>query len=218
MRGGKRWAVAVLCATAWAGVLAADVPTPDLLSIPPAPTAAEVPGLSADARDTLAWIQSTADHGNLPFAIVDKRQARVHVFRADGRLAGESAALLGLTPGDTGVPGAGQRVAELTPAERTTPAGRFVSEPGHNLKGEDIVWVDYDAAIAIHRVRPGPSRERREQRLASGTPADNRISLGCIVVPVAFYEQVVSPVLGRGRAVVYVLPESEPALAMLTRR
>ena len=219
MWGGKRrWGVAVLGATVWAGVLAADLPTPDILAEPEAPAAADVPGLSADARETLAWIQSTGDHGNLPFAIVDKRQARVHVFRADGRLAGASAALLGLTPGDDGVPGAGQRVAELTPAERTTPAGRFASEPGHNLKGEDIVWVDYDAAIAIHRVRPGPSRERREQRLASGTPADNRVSLGCIVVPVAFYEQVVAPVLGRSRGVVYVLPERQPALAMLTRR
>ena len=67
-------------------------------------------------------------------------------------------------------------------------------------------------------MRPGPSRERREQRLASGTPADNRVSLGCIVVPVAVYEQVVSPVLGRSRGVVYVLPERQPALAMLTRR
>jgi hypothetical protein len=218
MWGGKRWGVAVLGATAWAGVLAADLPTPDILAVPQPPAAADVPGLSADARETLAWIQSTGDHGNLPFAIVDKRQARVHVFRADGRLAGASAALLGLTPGDDGVPGAGQRVADLSPSERTTPAGRFASEPGHNLKGEDIVWVDYDAAIAIHRVRPGPSRERREQRLASGSPADNRISLGCIVVPVAFYEQVVSPVLGRSRGVVYVLPEREPALAMLTRR
>jgi len=221
MWGGKRWGVAVLGATAWAGVLAADVPTPDPLDVPmapAAPAAVHVPGLSADARDTLAWIQSTGDHGHLPFAIVDKRQARVHVFHADGSLAGESAALLGLTPGDEGVPGAGQRVADLSPSERTTPAGRFASEPGHNLKGEDIVWVDYDAAIAIHRVRPGPSRERREQRLASGTPSDNRISLGCIVVPVAFYEQVVSPVLGRSRGVVYVLPERQPALAMLTRR
>ncbi|MET0351508.1 MAG: L,D-transpeptidase [Rhizobacter sp.] len=208
----------MLCATAWAGVLAADAPASEIPSVPPAPAAADVPGLSPDARDTLAWIQATADHGHLPFAIVDKRQARVHVFRADGHLAGESPALLGLTPGDEGVPGAGQRVASLTPAERTTPAGRFPSEPGHNLTGEDIVWVDYDAAIAIHRVRPGPSRERREQRLASDTPADNRISLGCIVVPVAFYEQVVSPVLGRSRGVVYVLPEREPALAMLSRR
>lgn len=172
--------------------------------------------LSADTRDTLSWILKLADHGQRPFAIVDKRAARVAVFAADGHLLGESAALLGLAPGDQSVPGAGQRVANLAPAERTTPAGRFASEPGHNLTGEDIVWVDYDAAIAIHRVRPGPSQERRTQRLASSSPSDNRVSLGCIVVPVAFYESVVAPVLGRQRGVVYVLPETQPTLAWLS--
>ena len=34
--------------------------------------------------------------------------------------------------------------------------------------------------------------------------------IGCVVVPVAFYEQVVAPVLGHQRAVVYVLPEDRP--------
>lgn len=172
-------------------------------------------GASSETRDTLSWVLASADHGNKPFAIVDKKGARLFVFQADGRLIGASPALLGLAPGDHGVPGAGERVSQLAPAERTTPAGRFASEPGRNLDGEDIVWVDYDAAIAIHRVRPGAAQERREQRLASPSPADNRVSLGCIVVPVAFYENVVRPLLGRQRGVVYVLPEAQPAQAML---
>lgn len=170
---------------------------------------------SAEARATLSWVLDSADHGALPFAIVDKKNARLFVFHGDGRLIGASPALLGLAPGDHSVPGAGQRVSQLAPDERTTPAGRFRSEPGHNLDGDDIVWVDYDAAIAIHRVRPGAAQERREQRLASPTAADNRVSLGCIVVPVAFYDTVVKPVLGRQRGVVYVLPETQPAQAML---
>lgn len=179
---------------------------------------AERAALTPDARSTYDWIQANGDAVGRPFAIVDKKRAHVFVFRADGRLAGETAALLGLAPGDQGTPGAAQRIASLTPAERTTPAGRFDTEPGHNLTGEAIVWVDYEAAIAIHRVRPGPARERREQRLASTTPDDNRVSLGCIVVPVAFYEGVVAPVLGRSRGVVYVLPETPGALAAWTTR
>lgn len=205
---GTRWLVALGCCAALATAGAAE---PD----PLAPLDIDTPRLTAEARDTRDWALGAGDHGNLPFAIVDKKNARLFVFHGDGRLAGDSAALLGLAPGDHAVPGAGQRVANLLPSERTTPAGRFLSEPGHNLNGEAIVWVDYDAAIAIHRVRPGPAREQREQRLASASAGDNRVSLGCVVVPVAFYEQVVSPVLGRSRGVVYVLPESQPAMAML---
>jgi hypothetical protein len=67
-------------------------------------------------------------------------------------------------------------------AERTTPAGRFASEPGVNIHGEAIIWVDYDAAIAIHRLRPSPPAERRPQRLASASALDKRISLGWSVL------------------------------------
>ena len=45
-------------------------------------------------------------------------------------------------------------------------------------------------------------------------PEDRRISLGCVVVPVAFYESVIAPTLGQSRGVVYVLPESRPAREM----
>jgi hypothetical protein len=95
-----------------------------------------------------------------------------------------------------------------------TPAGRFASRPGRNDKGEAIVWVDYGASLAIHRLRPAPAQERRPARLASATPDDNRISLGCIVVPETFYDAVVGPILGSDRSVVYVLPETRPARAL----
>ncbi len=100
------------------------------------------------------------------------------------------------------------------PAERTTPAGRFASEPGRNLSGEHVVWVEYDSGFAIHRVRPGAGYERRLQRLASATPADNRASLGCVVVGPTFYDEVVAPALGQQRGVVYVLPETRPVASL----
>jgi len=164
---------------------------------------------SADARYAAAWVLAGADNQNLPFAVVDKRDARIYVFEAGGRLIGASAVLLGIAPGDFSV-GIDRVPASLSLAERTTPAGRFEARPGRNDKGEDIVWIDYAASLAIHRLRPAPAQERRPARLASATPDDNRISAGCIVVPVAFYEAVVAPTLGAGRSVVYVLPESHP--------
>ena len=72
------------------------------------------------------------------------------------------------------------------------------------------MWVDYGAAFAIHRLRPGRAQQAREQRLGTASPDDNRVSYGCVVVPVAFYERVVQPLLGTGRGVVYVLPETRP--------
>lgn len=164
----------------------------------------------ADSRRLARWVQVSGDHKGLPYALVDKHNARIHVFHADGRLAGSSAALLGETRGDHTVPGVGARAqtGQVRADERTTPAGRFVSEPGRNLKGEHVVWADYASAFAIHRLRPGSSYKMRAVSLASGTPEDNRRSLGCVVVPVTFYRQVVEPVLGRGRAVIYVMPET----------
>ena len=164
---------------------------------------------SIEARMVSQWALAAGKVRGRPFAIVDKRDARIFVFGADGRLAGAAPVLLGEARGDSSAPGVARRVTSgIVPQERTTPAGRFESEPGHNDKGEAIVWVDYGAAVAIHRLRPAPAFERRPERLASETADDNRISLGCIVVSEAFFDQVIAPTLGRQRGVVYVLPET----------
>lgn len=166
---------------------------------------------SADARYVANWAFGSGDTQGLPFAVVDKKNARLFVFEPGGRLVGTSAALLGLAPGDHTVAGIGERpLSKILPSERTTPAGRFESEPGRNLKGEHVIWVEYDSGFAIHRLRPERRREKRPQRLDSKTVSDNRISLGCVVVPEDFYRNVVYPTLGRSRSVVYVLPETRP--------
>ncbi|SDJ44182.1 L,D-transpeptidase [Variovorax sp. OV700] len=171
--------------------------------------------LAAAAEDA-QWLAraavAAADNRSAPFAVIDKRNARVFVFDATGRLRASSPVLLGLARGDDSVPGIGERaMSEIRPEERTTPAGRFETEPGLNTKGEDIVWIDYDAAVSMHRVRATQKSERRLQRLASPTVADNRISYGCINVPAAFYDAYIQPVLGSRRGVVYVLPETMAA-------
>lgn len=167
-----------------------------------------------DVNRVASWAVREADNGTLPFAIVDKRRAQVYVFEAGGRLLGTSPVLLGYAAGDHTVAGIGNKAIEdIRPQERTTPAGRFVSEPGRNSLGHDVVWVDYDAAVSMHRVRATNPKERRLERLATPTPADNRISWGCINVPVAFFDETVWPHLGRSRAVVYVLPESSALTA-----
>jgi len=168
--------------------------------------------LSAAAAEFGARLSADGDALGRPFAVVDKNAAQLVVFRADGSLAGSSDVLVGRDKGDDTVPGVGERTQSRTlrPGDATTPAGRFESWPGRNLSGEAVVWVDYAAAFAIHRLRPGAGQVERLRRLASPSPLDNRSSAGCVVVPVAFYDSVVQPLLGTQRGVVYVLPESSP--------
>lgn len=167
-----------------------------------------------DVSRVAAWAVREADNGDHPFAIVDKRRARVYVFAPSGRLLGTSPVLLGYAAGDLSVAGIGNKpIADIKPQERTTPAGRFESAPGRNSLGDDVVWVDYDAAVSMHRVRATNPKERRLERLATPTAADNRISWGCINVPVAFFDKTVWPNLGRRGAVVYVLPERKSLTA-----
>lgn len=161
-----------------------------------------------DGRELLAWVVRTQDNAGQSFIVVNKRLATAAVFDGRGRLLGSSPVLLGSAPGDDSVPDIGTRpLAQVMPHERTTPAGRFIAEPGHNAQGEDIVWVDYDAAVSMHRVRLANPSDRRLQRLATPTADDNRISYGCINVPVSFYERVVRPAMVPSGGVVYVLPE-----------
>lgn len=203
MRRGKRVRAMLACMALVAGFSGA------------APAAAQEGG-GAAVHELARWVVDVADHRGAPFAIVDKRAATLSVFSGQGVLLGSTPALLGATPGDWSMPGVARRVLTgMSAADRTTPAGRFVSEPGRNLHGERLVWVDYASAFAIHRLRPAPARERRPERLASFTPDDNRITLGCVVVPEAFYDAVVAPVLGRQYGVVYVLPESGSLQAIL---
>ncbi len=158
------------------------------------------------------WVVDSGDNHRLPFAIVDKRDAKVFVFDANGRLHGAAPALLGLARGDDSIPGIGERkISDIRPEERTTPAGRFVASIGHRAGGEEILWVDYNDAISMHRVINTNLKEHRPQRLATPTPADNRISYGCINVPIKFYEKVVSPVFTGTYGIVYVLPETRTA-------
>ncbi len=167
---------------------------------------------SADVRWVADWATRTGDTAGAPFAILDKRDARVYLFEATGRLIDSSPVLLGAATGDGSVAGIGQRpIAQVRPEERTTPAGRFISQPGRNATGEDVVWVDYSAAVSMHRVRPVDPAERRLERLASSDPSQRRISYGCINVPVAFFENIISPLLGQQRGVIYVLPETRSA-------
>jgi hypothetical protein len=179
-------------------------------SMPAAAATADFSGepASSDARRVADWVMGTGDNRRLPFVIVDKKAAKVFVFDGQGHILGHTSALLGLARGDDSAPGVGDRdLADIRPEERTTPAGRFVASLGHDLGPDDVLWVDYRAALALHRVLAANSREHRLERLASAAPGDHRITFGCINVPVNFYDAVIDPAFTGTSGIVYILPE-----------
>lgn len=167
---------------------------------------------SPDVQHMANWVANSGDNQALFFVILDKLNAKVFVFNGAGTLQGASPVLIGAAKGDDSAADIGSKpVHNVQPHERTTPAGRFVGEPGRNTNGEDIVWVDYEAGVSMHRVRAHEKTERRMQRLAPTSVLDNRISYGCINLPVEFFESVLQPALNQKRGVIYILPEIKSA-------
>ncbi|MBA2673019.1 L,D-transpeptidase [Ramlibacter sp.] len=185
--------------------------TTPALPMPPLADFGEI-NPTPDVKLVADWSVATKDHKKNAFVVIDKKDARVYVFGPDGKLKADTPVLLGSAVGDDSAPGIGDKpLSKVKPEEKTTPAGRFVAEIGMNARKEDVVWVDYDAAVSMHRVLRTPDaikKDRRLERLATPTPEDNRISYGCVNVPVAFFEQVLAPTVRRSGAVIYVLPET----------
>ncbi|MBI5275752.1 MAG: L,D-transpeptidase [Burkholderiales bacterium] len=181
-------------------------------------TVPKEPGPLADFGETQApddvvhvanWVSYTHNNFKRNFVLIDKKQARLYVFQPDGKLKGHSPILLGKAIGDHTVPGVGDKpLSQVKEEEKTTPAGRFFAQPGKNTKGENIIWIDYKAAVSMHRMRMVAEEERRAERMATPEPDDNRISYGCVNVPAPFYDKVLRPSLGKRGMFVYVLPET----------
>lgn len=179
---------------------------------PPAAVAAALQDAPSEVAQLAQWAIASADPAGLPFVIVDKRGSQVFAFAADGSMQGSSAALVGSARGDEAIPGIGNRpIAKIKPQERMTPAGRFKAFMGQGPEGEDILWVDYEQALALHRVVNHVAAEHRLERLRSPRAADRRITYGCINVPVRFFEDVVRPLFAASQGIVYILPETRPA-------
>jgi len=175
-------------------------------------------GASADAEhptqealEMISWVARSNDNQGLPFIVIDKVGAEVFVFDRTGAFMGATPALIGSAKGDHEVLGVGDReLSNIKPSERTTPAGRFVARLGPSLGLGRVLWIDIPGAVAMHPVITNHPREHRLQRLQSATPADNRITYGCVNISPTFYNHVVEPIFNGTRGVVYILPETRP--------
>ena len=177
------------------------------------------PGASAATVRVADWVAASGDNHKLPYIIVDKANASLSMFDAKGKPLGVVPVLIGIAPGDDATPGVGSKnLAEIGPAEKTTPAGRFLAKFGLAAGKQRVLWVDYANSVALHPIPAGaPAKERRRQRMLSPAPDDNRITFGCINVPNAFYAKTVRPLFRRKGGYVYVLPDTKPLEAVFPR-
>ena len=174
-----------------------------------APTDAQ-PTQQGSVDQILNWVNASGDNHGLPFIIIDKTAGEVFVFDTGGVLVARAPALLGSAIGDDSAPGIGDRELRNIPVnERTTPAGRFVAKLGTARGNEKVLWVDFSSGVSLHAVITGNKKERRLQRLQSPTPEDNRITYGCINVPVDFYNNVIRDVFRDTIGIVYIIPETK---------
>ncbi|PBJ84419.1 hypothetical protein CMZ84_00745 [Lysobacteraceae bacterium NML93-0399] len=195
-------------ATASVGVAVAkeDAATPSVASVDQLPPGQEV---SDTVIELAGWVIAANDNHGYPFMVMDKAAAQVLVFGGDGKLRGAAPGLFGSAIGDHVAPGiAGLALREIPGRDRTTPAGRFVGGYGPSIDAGRVLWVDYDSAVSLHPTASGAPGERRDERLASPTPDDNRVTHGCINVATGFYEQVVQPTFEKG-GVFYILPDKD---------
>lgn len=181
------------------------------------PKRADFEGLYAptEVKAIADWAIDSRDNEGLPFLIVDKARATVYVFSGEAMLIGSAPALLGAGIGDTFAPGVAEMDMEKTQRwQRITPAGRFRAQQYRKPNGEWILWVDYNASIALHKVRTVDPAEHRHERLEATDPGQRRITYGCINVPVRFYDEAIHATFLASEGIVYVLPETRPAQAL----
>jgi hypothetical protein len=201
---------ALLLALAFASFGASSAENVDKQAATVADQLPEGQEVSDTVIELAGWIVATKDSQDYPFAIIDKASAQILVFGGDGRPRGAAPGLFGSAVGDHTAPGvAGLALREIPGRDRTTPAGRFVGGFGPSIDAGRVLWVDYDSAVSIHPTATGVPAEKREERLASPTPDDNRITHGCINVSPEFYERIMQPTFEKG-GVFYILPDKAP--------
>ena len=166
---------------------------------------------SEAAARVLEWVAASNDNGDLPYMVIDKDAGTLFLADADGQSLGQVPVLTGVATGDDATPGIGSKsLAEIGPAEKTTPAGRFLARYGWAAGNKKVLWVDYATSVALHAVVTGNKKERRLERLQSPDADDNRITFGCINVPTEFYEDTIRPLFEETGGIVYVLPDTRP--------
>ncbi|ASQ90737.1 hypothetical protein CHL67_07185 [Prosthecochloris sp. GSB1] len=172
---------------------------------------------SDEVQKTYRWIEKERDNRKLPFAIIDKKNAHIYVFDDKGKIIDTGPVLLGIAKNDQIDPKTLKKpLSSIGKEDRVTPSGRFQSVIGPDHRGKQVLWVDPQFAIALHPVVNVPG-QNRFTRIESSSADDNRITWGCINVPVPLFKKVITPLFKPKSGFVYILPESDSVEKLLAQ-
>lgn len=170
----------------------------------------ELPPLTLAAQRVTSWVADSGDNQSLPYIVIDKPAATIFVYDASGKPVATGPVLIGIAEGDEATPGVGtKKLSEIGPAEKTTPAGRYLAKFGRAAGNNKVLWVDYATSVAIHTI-PSGNKENRTKRMLSPEIDDNRVTFGCINVPKAIYNGKIAQLFGKKGGYVYILPDTKP--------
>ena len=170
------------------------------------------------ATEVTPTVASIANHalntGNgSAFMVIDKPNATLYAYDKEGNLVGTTAALTGKAFGDVATD-ANKAIEDYTDTDKITPAGKFTGNFSFNEDYGSVValaeTVNEQTFVAVHRTYLGNPSEKRAERLATPTVADNRVSYGCINVPSEFYDSVVAEYFVNPSQI-YVMPDQSDA-------
>ncbi|MFZ2996056.1 hypothetical protein [Sphingobium sp.] len=165
---------------------------------------------SPESMRVIDWVATSGDNHSLPYVVIDKKAARAFLFDRKGKYLSDAPVLIGIATGDDATPGVGKKsLAEIGPAEKTTPAGRFLAKFGVAAGKQKVLWVDYATSVALHTIPTGNPKEQRRARMLSPQIDDNRVTFGCINVPKLFYNQGLRPQFAKKGGYVYVMPDTK---------
>ena len=166
---------------------------------------------TTNVRVVANWVLQNTDNKGLPFSVADKQGGTVYFFDSKGNLTIKTPALFGKMIGDyTSDEILAKDTDKISDKEKITPAGRFETYNKTSTTGNGVVAIYRVGAytdLAFHKVYLKQPKERRLDRLASKTGADNRISHGCINLPTEVAKKII-PLMGGG-SVTYILPETK---------
>ena len=184
---------------------------PSLLGSRPEPSAANLAGLTPEARE----VSQIADrNGDRDYLLLDKAHGRIFMFE-NGQPTFSGAALTGENPADFLEPDAFSKSFteqkglkyKITPAGRYTVSIGYDNSYGETLDVNEVQGKDWD--IAIHRVWLGAPSEHRDVRLRTPSFADKHITYGCIDVDGPTMSQLLERVPDDEKTPLYILPQDD---------
>jgi hypothetical protein len=173
--------------------------------------------MSTQAQGVYESMAPTAAKLGKGFIIADKPMGMVHIFKADGSVLVQDAALYGKDKGDTL-----DSKSSLQGGPKTTPAGSFHLEAmdDKDYTGGKVLSLvesrDSTGYVAVHSVYLGDPKEQRVERFKSANPDDRRVSFGCINTTEDTFVNNVLPVINEfNGGMIFVMPEAQENTAAM---